>query len=89
MTGPLTDQQLAEFAHRTVREAMPDDGTTAWVHASKGVDVALAVTLPEILRLRAELADLRACPCFPNPSDHADRCPIFLAAAPSSEDDQW
>lgn len=47
------------------------------------------IAVEERDRLRAELADLRACPCFPNPGDHADRCPIFLAAAPNSEDDQW
>jgi hypothetical protein len=38
---------------------------------------ALAV----IEQLRAELSRLRACDCFPNPHDHADRCPIYQAGA--------
>ena len=32
------------------------------------------------------IANLRACDCFPNPNDHADRCPIYQAAAPTGEE---
>lgn len=34
----------------------------------------------------AELARLRACDCYPHPYDHADRCPIYQAAAPAGEE---
>lgn len=47
----------------------------------------MAALLAEVNRLRAELADLRACDCYPNPNDHADRCPIFLAAQPEGGED--
>jgi len=88
-TTPLTDGQLADRIVAAVRhgvafaEADPDRVFPDRALAET-VNAVLVAVLPELDRLHAELAAGKACECFPNPFDHADRCPIYQAAAPAS-----
>lgn len=72
MSVPLSDSELAEIRERA-RRMIADKVTYAPVQYAEDYSVLLA-----------EVDRLRACDCFPNPSDHADRCPIFIAAFPES-----
>lgn len=79
MTGPLSPEREQQIRAEFERTTHPDWRDTTTV----------GVLLAELDRLRAELAKLRACDCYPNPNDHADRCPIFLAAYPSTGEENW
>lgn len=82
------DRLNAELEHAKAALAGDNEGIRLWMLDCGQVTErhrqrANALT-EENERLRAEVATLRACDCFPNPSDHADRCPIFIAAFPES-----
>lgn len=84
--GGLADQIVTAIHHGfALAAADPDTEFPERVEAAT-VNAVLAAILPEMDRLRAELATARACDCFPNPNDHADRCPIYQAAAPAGEE---
>ncbi len=88
MSEPLTDAQLAATARR-IANAMFAGLMPGETGSNMSNEIAERVTAPyveAVERLRAELANLRPCGCWPA-YEHSEHCPIYVASVDTGLED--